>query len=400
VLAPSSRVEAAASSIRNRILLVGLVVLAAVMLLAYALAPLIGRARLGQEQRALAERVLRHVTDAVALLDAGGVIRFWNRAAETITGVTAERAVGARADDVVGGWPEALEQIPIVDAQSLGAATAAATVPLESDDGEVWIAVSGVRVDEGVVYTFRDVSESERLDQAKADFVATVSHELRTPLASVYGAAMTLRQHDTRLSERQRDDLLALLAEQADRLSSIIDDILFASKLDSGRLHVKEERCDPEHVARAVVDAARVRAGDRVEIELATPPWLPDLAADSDKVAQVLANLVENAVKYSPGGGLVEVAVEQHDDRIRFEVRDEGLGIPLGEQERIFEKFYRLDPNLTRGIGGTGLGLYISSELVRRMGGEIQVRSRPGEGSVFWFDLPAAEALEPVPAES
>jgi signal transduction histidine kinase len=94
----------------------------------------------------------------------------------------------------------------------------------------------------------------------------------------------------------------------------------------------------------------------------------------------------------------VEVAVEQHGDRIRFEVRDEGLGIPLGEQERIFEKFYRLDPNLTRGIGGTGLGLYISSELVRRMGGEIHVRSTPGEGSVFWFELPVAEAGKAVHA--
>jgi two-component system phosphate regulon sensor histidine kinase PhoR len=291
-----------------------------------------------------------------------------------------------------------VEQIPIVDAQSLGAATAAATVPLESDDGEVWIAVSGVRVDEGVVYTFRDVSEAERLDQAKADFVATVSHEPRTPLASVYGAAMTLQQHDTRLSERQRDDLLELLGEQAARLSSIIDDILLASNLDSGRLHVEQHRCEPEPVARAVVDAARVRAGDQVEIELETPPWLPDLAADGDKVAQVLANLVENAVKYSPGGGLVEVVVEQHGGRIRFEVRDEGLGIPLGEQERIFEKFYRLDPNLTRGIGGTGLGLYISSELVRRMGGEIHVRSTPGEGSVFWFELPVAEAGKAVHA--
>src|SRR6185369_12115253 len=160
------------------------------------------------------------------------------------------------------------------------------------------------------------------------------------------------------------------------------------------------ERCEPEHVARAVVDAARVRSGDLVEIELETPPWLPDLAADGDKVAQVLANLVENAVKYSPGGGLVTVVVEQHGGRIRFEVRDEGLGIPLGEQERIFDKFYRLDPNLTRGIGGTGLGLYICRELMRRMGSDIHVDSTVGVGSTFWFDLavaaPVDRVVEPV----
>ena len=104
----------------------------------------------------------------------------------------------------------------------------------------------------------------------------------------------------------------------------------------------------------------------------------------------MLGNHVENAVKYSPGGGRVDVLLETTGDRVRFTVRDSGLGIPLDEQERIFQKFYRLDPNLTRGIGGTGLGLYISRELVRRMGGEIVVDSAPSRGSAFAFDLPIA----------
>ena len=103
---------------------------------------------------------------------------------------------------------------------------------------------------------------------------------------------------------------------------------------------------------------------------------------------QVLANLVENAVKYSPAGGRVHVSLGRHEGRVLFAVRDEGLGIPLREQERIFEKFFRLDPNLTRGVGGTGLGLYICRELVRRMGGRIWVASREGEGSTFFFELP------------
>jgi signal transduction histidine kinase len=104
----------------------------------------------------------------------------------------------------------------------------------------------------------------------------------------------------------------------------------------------------------------------------------------------VLVNLVENAVKYSPNGGRVELALEQVDGRVRFAVSDRGLGIPATEHERIFEKFFRLDPNLSRGVGGTGLGLYISRELVRRMGGRIRVESAPGQGSTFSFDLPAA----------
>jgi two-component system sensor histidine kinase VicK len=115
-----------------------------------------------------------------------------------------------------------------------------------------------------------------------------------------------------------------------------------------------------------------------------------ELAADPDKVRQVLANLVENAVKYSPDGGRVDVRLEQAGDRVRFLVLDEGLGIPPSEHERVFEKFYRLDPNLTRGVGGTGLGLYICRELVRRMDGQIWVESRDGRGSTFVVELPAA----------
>jgi signal transduction histidine kinase len=109
----------------------------------------------------------------------------------------------------------------------------------------------------------------------------------------------------------------------------------------------------------------------------------------------VLMNLVENAIKYSPGGGRVEIALREHDGRVRFSVADEGLGIPQNERERVFEKFYRLDPRLARGVGGTGLGLYIARELVERMGGSIWVESEPGKGSTFHVDLAVAVA-DPV----
>jgi signal transduction histidine kinase len=114
------------------------------------------------------------------------------------------------------------------------------------------------------------------------------------------------------------------------------------------------------------------------------------VAADPDGLRQVLVNLVENAVKYSPDGGRVELRVEAVDGRVRFSVGDRGLGIPASEHERIFEKFFRLDPNLSRGVGGTGLGLYICREMVRRMGGRIRLESEPGGGSTFWFELPPA----------
>jgi PAS domain S-box-containing protein len=392
ILAPNDAVDDAAATIRGRILLIGILALGIVMLLAYALAPALARARVAEQQRAIAERVLAHVADGVFLVDPQGIVQFWNRAAETLTGVTADQALGGSAEQAIPGWEAAAPQIPVGDAHELNGNAASATVPLETDAGELWMAASGVRFADGTVYTFRDITEDERLDQAKTDFVATVSHELRTPLASVYGAALTLRERFSTLDVHQRNQLLQLLAEQAKRLSSIIDELLLASslagRLDSRRFPMDHDSFDADVVARAVVQAAQVHAPSGIEIELSTPPWLPDATGDSDKVGQVLANLVENAVKYSPAGGRIDVVLTHDGDRIRFVVRDQGLGIPLDEQERIFKKFYRLDPNLTRGIGGTGLGLYISHELVRRMGGEISVSSTPGHGSTFSFDLP------------
>ena len=121
---------------------------------------------------------------------------------------------------------------------------------------------------------------------------------------------------------------------------------------------------------------------------------LPPVAADEGQLRQVLANLIDNAVKYSPDGGEVRVQVEPADGHIRFRVRDEGLGIPVAEQSRIFEKFYRLDPHMTRGIGGTGLGLYISRELVRRVHGRIWVEPNDVKGSVFYVEIPAGQGGE------
>jgi two-component system phosphate regulon sensor histidine kinase PhoR len=318
-----------------------------------------------------------------------------------ITGLTADRVLGSRGDKAIPGWKAAAQLIPVGDAAGLEAGTTSATVPVEIGGQELWLAASGVRFDEGTVFTFRDISDDERLDKEKADFVATVSHELRTPLASVYGAAVTLRQRFAALDPRRRDQLLQLLAEQSNRLSSIIDELLLASRLAS-RLETEpqldQRRFDADEVARVVVQAALLHTPEEIQIELSTPPWVPYATGDRDKVGQVLSNLVENAVKYSPEGGRIDVVVEQVGDRVRFEVRDEGLGIPLDEQERIFKKFYRLDPDQTRGIGGTGLGLYICRELVHRMGGELQVSSAPGRGSTFWFDLPLAQTGDRVAA--
>jgi two-component system phosphate regulon sensor histidine kinase PhoR len=361
------------------------------------------RARLQREveERADAARVLTYVADGVMLVDRLGVVRLWNPAAERITGVSAADLLGRPAADGIGGWREASDAVPISASPEPGHSEV--MIPLETEDGERWVSISGVQFFDGTVYAFRDVTAVRQLEELKADFIATASHELRTPLAAVYGAAQTLLRHDFALDEAGRDRFVSLIAEESERLGRIVNEILLANQLDAGRVDLGSEPFDAAELVDRVVDAARVHAPPGITLERDAPDNLPAVAADRDKVRQVLVNLIENAIKYSPDGGRVRVGVEpgqaSGDETLIFYVKDEGLGIPAEEQARIFEKFYRLDPHMTRGVGGTGLGLYICSELVSRMGGQIWVESTEGQGSTFLLELPAeAEGVRPVPS--
>jgi PAS domain S-box-containing protein len=347
------------------------------------------------EERQHAAVALEYVADGVFLLDTDGVIRFWNPAAEAITGLPSAEVVGHGAEEKIPGWAGIAERI------ATDADRRAVTVPVELGGKEVWLSIGAVTFAEGTVYAFRDLTEERGLEQLKSDFVSTVSHELRTPLAAIYGASRTLLRGDIDLGEEQRGSLLEVIANEADRLARTVNDILWASRLDSGTLRVTFERCDARALVREVVGAARVHLPDRITLVVWDTEPLPEIRADPDKVRQVLANLLDNAEKYSPDGGVTEVRLDRRGNAVRFAVSDEGLGIPAADQRRIFEKFYRVDPNLSRGIGGTGLGLYICRELVRRMDGDIWVDSREGEGSTFTFELPIAtrgDGAEPPPA--
>ena len=340
------------------------------------------------EERAQAARVLASVGDGVVLVDASGVVRYLNRAAEAITGLPRSAVVDRPAVEAVPGWSAVVQRVPIaVDAVSTARAL---SLPLGLGDRELWLSVTGVAVIDGTVYAFRDMTEERALEVMRSEFVSTVSHELRTPLAAIYGAAMTLRRDDVVLDADQSATLLNVITNESDRLARTVNAILWASRLDTDALSTAIETCDPMTLAKEVVDAQRVHLPERIRLELESEDGVPPLSADPDKVRQVLVNLLDNAVKYSPDGGVVRLRVSSAPSRVRFSVVDEGLGIPYGEQRRIFDKFYRLDPDMTRGIGGTGLGLYICRELVRRMEGQIWVTSEPGRGSTFAFDLPAA----------
>jgi PAS domain S-box-containing protein len=357
----------------------------------------IDNARLYDEARRLsrAARALEAVADGVVLVDRDGVIRLWNAAAATITGRQEADVLGRSIEDVVHRWSEISPLIPV--ASKPGEPVRAETVPVEFGDRELWISGSGVGFEEGTVYAFRDLTEERALEELKADFVATVSHELRTPLAAIYGSAQTIRRRDIELDPEIQDQLLGVIASESDRLGTIVNDLLVAGRLDAGQLPLTIESCDPIELASSVVETARTHLPEAIVLELETPQHVPEVVADPGQLRQVLVNLIDNAIKYSPEGGRVALSVANGDGGIRFTISDAGLGIPSNEHRRIFEKFYRLDPDMTRGIGGTGLGLYICRELVRRMDGRIWVESALGEGSSFVVELPAAnQPLVPV----
>jgi signal transduction histidine kinase len=317
-------------------------------------------------------------------------VRLWNPAAAALTGLREADVVGRRLEQTIPGWADVERLVPVSETRH-GGGVRAETVPVEIEGQELWLSISGVAFDEGTVYAFRDLTEERAIERLKSDFVSTISHELRTPLAAIYGAAMTLQREDVVLSTGQRDSMLGVVAGESERLARIVNDILLASRLDSDVVEVSIGRADAAEIALAVIAAAQAHLPPEIEISLVGNDDLPPISADGDKVRQVLVNLVENAIKYSPDGGPVEVGLQPVHGWMRVSVRDEGLGIPAAEHGRIFEKFYRLDPNLTRGVGGTGLGLYICSEIVRRMGGRIWVDSDPGYGSTFTFELPLAD---------
>jgi PAS domain S-box-containing protein len=361
--------------------------------LAARLALALDRGRLYREveERSDAARVLEYVADGVLLLDRNGVVRLWNPAAKAITFIDPDDVLGKTAAESIPGWKDAVDTVPVSAAPSPGYDEV--LIPIGTSRGERWIAISGVRFFGGTVYAFRDLTDARQLEEIKADFIATASHELRTPLAAVYGAAQTLLRHDFALDETGRERFVSLIADESERLGRIVNEILLANQLDAGRLDLEEEPFDGRDLVERVVDATRMHAPPSVTLTINTNGELPQVAADLDKVRQVLVNLVENAIKYSPDGGKVEVGADTHEDFVRFHVRDEGLGVAADEQERIFEKFYRADPQMTRGVGGTGLGLYICRELIDRMGGRIWVEPNEEKGSTFFFELRTADVL-------
>jgi signal transduction histidine kinase len=360
-------VRAAVTDARRTTVVVAIVALLAVAMLAYLFAPALAQTRTRRRQRSQADRLLSKLSDGVLEVD-DGAVAFVNPAAESLLGMQADELLGNEPPEVLRGHDGTFD------------------VRIGSDGRERWLGVATVETEYGRVYTFRDVTRERRLDEMRAELIATVSHELRTPLAAVYGAARTL-QRTASIEERVRDQLIGIIGNQAERLGRIVDDILTASRAAAGESKGPPEPFDTVAVAEAVVHDAAARTGRPIILDAEERPRATGSPED---LRRVLDNLVDNAVKYTPDTAPIEVRVANGGETVRIAVVDNGPGIPRNEQDRIFERFYRLDPDMASGVGGTGLGLYIAKQLVERMGGRLVVTSEPGHGATFVTEMPSA----------
>lgn len=344
-------------------------------------------ARAAAAEREQAALVLEAVGDGVFVLDANGVVQLWNRAAELMTGLAADGLRGTVLATAIPEWPELSQRVSIVHGGKVPRPT---TVPVRVGERDLWLSFVAVQSAAGVIYAFRDLSEEVRLEEEKSDLVATISHELRTPMATVYGAATTLLHRDDELDREQRHKLLEMLAAEAKRLADITEEVLLTSQIDHGEVRVDQQPIEIGEVVRTTIATMESQL-QAVTLDVEIPRELPAAAGDADRLRQVLVNLLDNAVKYSDADQ-VRVGVEVADGKIFIAVGDEGRGIAMADRERIFEKFYRADPQLRHAPSGTGLGLYIAKELTQRMGGSLVVTSEPGRGSTFTVALPRAES--------
>jgi signal transduction histidine kinase len=240
----------------------------------------------------------------------------------------------------------------------------------------------------GLVATYRLVRRESEIARLKSDFVANVSHDLKTPLALIRMFAETL-ELDRVPDERRRREYYGVLTRESERLSRLIDNVLDFSRIESGRQRYDIAAGPIEPIVHEVVESFRHPLHQQgFTVDVAIEPDLPDVPLDGDALKQALANLVDNAMKYSADRRHIRVAARRDGGGIAVEVADDGIGVPISERERIFEKFYRVGRSETQGRRGSGVGLALVKHIVEAHGGRVTVDGRPGEGSRFTLHLP------------
>jgi two-component system, OmpR family, phosphate regulon sensor histidine kinase PhoR len=346
-------------------------------------------------ERDLQKKILEAMHEGVVVVDRDGRIELVNSALRRML--------------LVGG--DAVGKLLIETVRHAQLDAMLATARADPDDQPVEIDLPGLKPrrvlvqvaplsagDEGLLFVFVDVTELRRLESLRRDFVANASHELRTPIAAVRSATETLQSGA--LGERLAAiRFVDIIDRNAQRLQSLVEDMLELSKLESNEFKLKRDRVELQRVVPIVLALFRERAekkGVRLAAEL--PPALPPIEGDARALEHVLSNLVDNAVKYCPRGARIIVSGSSDDSLVELVVSDTGPGIAPEHLLRVFERFYRIDAGRSRELGGTGLGLSIVKHMVEAMRGRVAVESSVGKGSTFVVSLLRADRfVEPAP---
>jgi PAS domain S-box-containing protein len=346
------------------------------------------------------EAIIRNTADGIAIIDHQQGVVDLNPALERLIGWPREEALGITCSEFFHGRNAGKDSpcekgcpfsLPASQDDSL-----LVEHPVATRDGrqlDVQVSYGLIRDEAGevsrVIAVVRDISEQKEVERLRSEFVSTVSHEFRTPLALIKGYIATLLRQDLALGDETRKRFLRNIDEAADRLSRLIGELLSISRIEAGRLEFNLQSLDLGELVTEVLERLRLEAS-HCQLVAQLPPQELVVQADYDKVERVLLNLLTNAIKFSPEGGIV--TVEGHwaevPPGVLISVTDQGSGIPPEHLDRVFDKFYRSGDDLVRKTNGVGLGLYICKSIVEHHGGRIWVESTPGEGSTFKFTLP------------
>jgi two-component system, OmpR family, phosphate regulon sensor histidine kinase PhoR len=348
------------------------------------------------EERNLSSAILGSMVEGVAVVNASERLLFANPGFAEILGLDVPPQSGSALLEVVRQTEliEAVRQVlkgePRVEAEIV-------TGTLRQRFFAVTVASVRAAETSGAVIVLHDITELRKLERVRRDFVANVSHELKTPLTAIQGFAETLLAGAID-DPQNRVRFLEIILEHSRRLARLTDDLLKLSKMDADRLELEICRLSvPQFVESCVETAQRPASEKDLRLSLNLQERLPDIAADRRRLAEVLQNLLDNAMQYTPPGGQIMLSASADASELTFTVSDTGIGIPQADQPRIFERFYRVDAARSREVGGTGLGLAIAKHLVEVHGGRIWVESEVGQGSQFHFTVPIFDAERAAP---
>ena len=342
-------------------------------------------------ERNQSSAILRSMIEGVAVIDSKERVVFCNRAFAEILNIDAARCEGRSLVELVRQADLLdLARRALTSADSLQGSLIIGTVMPRS------FAVTATPVKalepaaNGAVIVLHDITELRRLERVRQDFVANVSHEFKTPLTAIQGFAETLLGGALE-DEKNNRRFLEIIRDHAARLGRLTDDLLKLARIEAGKLEVQYQPVSVAELVEGCAATTLFKASQRnIALNLSYPPELPAVRGDAGLLREVLQNLLDNAVQYTSPGGRVDLSAVSRDHEAVITVADTGIGIPLADQERIFERFYRVDAARSREVGGTGLGLSIAKHIVEAHGGRLWVESTVGAGSQFHFSIPLA----------